>query len=156
MNKKDNYELILLQLASLLEDERDFIANLSNTSAFLNEVLENINWVGFYIIKNNQLVLGPFQGKVACVRIAIGSGVCGSAVASKTTQLIKDVHTFPGHIACDSDSNSEIVIPIFKNNNVIAVLDIDSPIFNRFDEIDKYYLEKVVKIIEKNTDIGEK
>lgn len=147
-DKQSFYEMLLKQLTALLEGETDKIANLSNTSALLNQVLDQINWVGFYLLQGNELVLGPFQGKVACVRIQVGRGVCGTAVAEKSTQLVGDVHVFPGHIACDSASNSEIVIPIRKGEAVIGVLDIDSPIKERFDEVDAYYLEKLVKILE--------
>ncbi len=142
-------DLFLAQLSALVEDEEDLIANLANVSALLNEVIEDINWVGFYLIKNNQLVLGPFQGKVACVRIDIGKGVCGTAVLRRETIVVGDVHQFSGHIACDSESLSEIVVPIIVNNNVVGVLDIDSPSYNRFNTKDKDILEDVVKVIEK-------
>ena len=111
--------------------------------------MDDINWAGFYLYKNGELVLGPFQGKVACTHIKIGKGVCGTAAKESQTQLVKNVHKFPGHIACDSESNSEIVIPIIKNNNLIGVLDIDSPKLSRFDEADKKFLEEYVNIIEK-------
>lgn len=143
------YEMILMQLEALLEGEEDPIAILSNASALLNESLEEINWVGFYLMKKGELLLGPFQGKVACMHIAIGRGVCGSAVKENKTQLVKDVHAFPGHIACDSASNSEIVIPMHKGDEIVGVLDIDSPIFARFDEIDAMYLEKCVQVLER-------
>lgn len=142
------YELMLMQLQALLEGEENPIAILSNASALLNECLEQINWVGFYLMKKGELLLGPFQGKVACMHIAIGRGVCGTAVSENKTQLVKDVHAFPGHIACDSASRSEIVIPIRKGNEIMGVLDIDSPILSRFDEIDAMYLEKCVNVIE--------
>ncbi|MBC8578060.1 GAF domain-containing protein [Zhenhengia yiwuensis] len=142
------YELMLMQLQALLEGEENPIAILSNASALLNECLEQINWVGFYLMKKGELLLGPFQGKVACMHIAVGRGVCGTAVSENKTQLVKDVHAFPGHIACDSASRSEIVIPIRKGNEIIGVLDIDSPILSRFDEIDAMYLEKCVNVIE--------
>lgn len=141
--------LFLSQLKSLVEDEDNIIANLSNTSAFLNQILDKINWVGFYLMNNGELILGPFQGKVACVHIPVGKGVCGTAVKERKTMLVKNVHEFPGHIACDGASNSEIVVPIFKDNEVIGVLDIDSPVFERFDEYDQDFLEEVVKILEK-------
>lgn len=141
--------LFLNQLEALIKDEPSKIANLANISAFLNQILDKINWVGFYLMENGELVLGPFQGKVACVHIPVGKGVCGTAVKEKKTQLVKNVHEFPGHIACDGASNSEIVVPIFKNNEVIGVLDIDSPVFERFDEKDQNFLEKVVELIEK-------
>ncbi|MGL6174159.1 MAG: GAF domain-containing protein [Cellulosilyticaceae bacterium] len=147
-DKKSFYELVLKQLEALIEGENDTIANLANASALLNQVLDRINWVGFYLMKGDELVLGPFQGKVACVRIKIGRGVCGTAVAEDQTQVVKDVHAFPGHIACDSASNSEVVIPMHGKGRIVGVLDIDSPIKERFDEVDAYYLERVVKILE--------
>lgn len=142
-----NNNLFVKQLKSIVEDENDLIANLSNTSAFLNEILENINWVGFYIYKNNELVLGPFQGKVACTHIKMGKGVCGTAAQTLEIQRIDNVHEFPGHIACDSASNSEIVLPIVKDNELFGVLDIDSPKFNRFTLEDQILLEKIVEVI---------
>ncbi len=135
-------------LKALLDKDDWLITSLSNASALLNEYLDNINWVGFYLINNGELVLGPFQGKTACVRIKVGRGVCGTAVSEDKTQLVPDVHKFPGHIACDSASNSEIVVPIHHNGEVVAVLDIDSPLFDRFSEEDKVNLEESVKIIE--------
>lgn len=150
MNKQLTYEFIKLELFSLLEKENDYIASLANCTALLYDKLDQVNWVGFYVMKNNELVLGPFQGKVACTRIAKGVGVCGTCVATGKTQLISDVHKFDGHIACDSASNSEIVIPIIKKNKVIAVLDIDSPIINRFDEIDQVQLENIIQILINN------
>ena len=143
----DKYELLAQQLQALIEGEPDLIANLSNASAAINEALENINWAGFYLVKENMLVLGPFQGKPACIRIPFGKGVCGTAAKKDETQLVKDVHEFPGHIACDSASRSEIVIPIHDKNG--AVLDIDSPELDRFDETDQSGLEHCVKILEK-------
>ncbi|PTI20472.1 Free methionine-(R)-sulfoxide reductase [Staphylococcus warneri] len=146
--KNTNYDLLQKQLISLIEDESNLIAILSNTSALLNDHLDQVNWVGFYLIENNELILGPFQGHPACVHIQIGKGVCGTAVSNNETQVIKDVHQFPGHIACDANSNSEIVIPIHKANEIIGVLDIDAPIKNRFNNEDRKELEKVVSIIE--------
>lgn len=140
-NKEKGYELVIKQLKALLEGESDSIANLSNASALLNQFLDDINWVGFYLAKEDQLVLGPFQGLPACVRIKMGKGVCGTAAETLTTQRIADVHAFPGHIACDAASNSEIVIPLVKDGKLLGVLDIDSPSKNRFDEIDQKYLE---------------
>lgn len=137
-----NYQLLIKQLEALIEDEPDPIANLSNSAALLNQFLDRINWVGFYLLKEDQLVLGPFQGLPACVRIDVGKGVCGTAVAEKQTQLVADVHEFPGHIACDARSQSEIVIPLFKNKQVIGVLDVDSPEKDRFTQIDRNYLEQ--------------
>ena len=139
--------LLYEQTKALTENEKDLIANLSNISACLNENLDNINWVGFYIMKNNELVLGPFQGKPACIRIPVGKGVCGTCVKERKIQRVEDVHKFPGHIACDGASNSEIVLPIFKNNDVVAVLDIDSPIFNRFSIEDEAKLKEVADYI---------
>ena len=137
-----------INLKALLDKEDWLITSLSNASALLNEYLDDINWVGFYLMQEGDLVLGPFQGKSACVRIKVGRGVCGTAVSEDKTQLVPDVHKFPGHIACDSASNSEIVVPIHHNGEVVAVLDIDSPSFNRFSEEDKTNLEESVKIIE--------
>lgn len=148
----DDYKLMLQQLKLFLDDETNFIANLSNIAALLNFYLEDINWVGFYIKdSNDELVLGPFQGLPACVRIKIGSGVCGTAFSENKTQRVPDVHAFPGHIACDSASNSEIVVPLVSNKSqeVIGVLDIDSPKFDRFSETDQEYLEKIVELIGK-------
>ena len=146
--KNTNYDLLHKQLISLIEDESNLIAILSNTSALLNDHLDQVNWVGFYLIENNELILGPFQGHPACVHIQIGKGVCGTAVSNNETQVVKDVHQFPGHIACDANSNSEIVIPIHKDNKIIGVLDIDAPIKSRFNDEDRKELEKVVSIIE--------
>lgn len=140
----EQYTMLAKQLDALLAGETDQIANLSNASALLNVFLSDINWVGFYLLKDGELVLGPFQGLPACVRIPIGRGVCGTAVAEKTTMLVEDVHAFPGHIACDAASKSEIVIPLVKNDEIIGVLDIDSPIKNRFSEDDKLGLEQFV------------
>ena len=149
MNRTVNYELLLAQLKALTEDVPYEIANLSNASALLWETLPDINWAGFYKMVEGALVLYPFQGKPACIRINVGNGVCGTAVAENKTQLVKDVHEFPGHIACDSASNSEIVIPIHnKDGSVFGVLDIDSPLFGRFTEEDKTGLEAVVEVIE--------
>ncbi len=148
--REENYELVLKQLQALIADEPNFIANLSNASSLLNVFLENTNWVGFYLTdetKQDMLVLGPFQGLPACVRIPFGRGVCGTAASTQETQLIADVHAFPGHIACDAASQSEIVVPMVVDGKVIGVLDIDSPIKDRFDEMDKVYLEKFVAIL---------
>lgn len=138
---------IVQQVAGLVSGEPDLIANLSNVSALLNDYLAEINWVGFYIMRDGELVLGPFQGKVACIRIPVGRGVCGTAAASKTTQRIDDVHAFPGHIACDSASNSELVVPIIVNDNVVAVLDIDSPKQARFTKVVQQEMEAVAGIL---------
>ena len=143
-----DYELLNQQLEAMVEGIPHKIANLANASALLYDTLENLNWAGFYLMEQGKLVLGPFQGKVACVEIEIGKGVCGTAVAQNETQLVSDVHQFPGHIACDCASNSEIVIPIRKNDMVIGVLDIDSPLFSRFSEDDRTGLEAFVRILE--------
>lgn len=132
-----NYSLISKEIEALTSDVSDLIANLSNVSALLNMELADINWVGFYLLKEDKLILGPFQGKPACVTIPVGKGVCGTAVSTDSLQLVKDVHEFPGHIACDSASNSEIVLPLHdKSGKVVAVLDIDSPTLGRFSEAD--------------------
>ncbi|EEK71257.1 MULTISPECIES: GAF domain-containing protein [Bacillus] len=149
-SREEQYETVIKQLDALLTGEPNVVANLSNASALLNQFLDRVNWVGFYVTEGNQLVLGPFQGMPACVRIPFGRGVCGVAAETKTTQLVADVHLFPGHIACDSASNSEIVVPIMKEGNIIGVLDIDSPEKNRFDEVDQHYLEKFVETLLKH------
>jgi GAF domain-containing protein len=146
-NKVEQYQLVIKQLQALLEGENDQTANLANASALLNQFLNDINWVGFYLLKQDQLVLGPFQGLPACMRIPLGRGVCGTAAANQKTERIADVHQFPGHIACDAASNSEIVIPLVKEDQLIGVLDIDSPSKNRFDELDQTYLEEFVKVL---------
>jgi L-methionine (R)-S-oxide reductase len=145
--KEKNYDLVIKQLQALLEDESNAVANLANASALLNQFLSDVNWVGFYVTEGNQLVLGPFQGLPACVRIPFGKGVCGTAAATKETQRIADVHAFPGHIACDAASQSEIVVPLIKNGEVFGVLDIDSPKKDRFDEVDQQSLEKFVNVL---------
>lgn len=137
-------------LEGLVEGVPHTVANLANASALLNDMMENINWAGFYIVEDGKLVLGPFQGKPACIEIQIGSGVCGTAVAENATMLVPNVHDFPGHIACDCASNSEIVVPIRKNGVVIGVLDIDSPEFSRFTEDDRAGLEEFVRTLEKH------
>lgn len=131
-----------------LKDEKDEIANLSNISAIIKFYLDRCNWAGFYLMKEGELVLGPFQGLPACIRIPLGKGVCGTAAKEKRTLRIENVHEFPGHIACDGASNSEIVIPIMKGNEVYGVLDIDSPELNRFTEVEEKYLKEIVKAIE--------
>ncbi|WGG48061.1 GAF domain-containing protein [Rossellomorea sp. DA94] len=141
--KEQGFGLVTKQLKALLEGEPNQIANLSNASALLNQFMDRINWVGFYLVEeeSNQLVLGPFQGLPACVRIPLGRGVCGTAASEQKTLRIEDVHQFPGHIACDAASQSEIVIPLVKDGKLIGVLDIDSPEKARFDEDDQKYLE---------------
>ena len=148
MNRTIDYAWVASQLSALTEGIPYEVANLANASALLWEHLDTINWAGFYMMEEGALVLGPFQGKTACIRIPVGKGVCGTAVAENATQLVPDVHLFPGHIACDCASNSEIVVPIRKNGEVIGVLDIDSPIKNRFTEADKAGLEAFVTILE--------
>ena len=145
------YELLCSQLEELLREEPWYAAALSNASALLMDSLPDLNWAGFYLMRNGQLVVGPFQGKPACIHIAVGKGVCGTAVQRNETVLVENVHDFPGHIACDSASNSEIVVPIHDSSNgaVIAVLDIDSPKLNRFTSGDKDGLERFVRVLEK-------
>ena len=142
------YPLLKEQLQSLVAGVPYPVANLANASALLGQALADINWVGFYLCQDGKLVLGPFQGKTACIEIPFGRGVCGTAVAKDETQLVPDVHLFPGHIACDSASNSEIVIPLHKDGKVAAVLDIDSPVPGRFTEADKAGLELLVPVLE--------
>lgn len=146
--KPQFYESLNRQAQALLEGEDDLVAAMANFSALLNDNLTELNWVGFYVMRGDQLVLGPFQGKVACTRIPMGKGVCGTAAQTNQTQRVADVHQFDGHIACDSASNSEIVIPVRADGKVVAVLDIDSPIFDRFDEEDQKGLELLVKSFE--------
>jgi GAF domain-containing protein len=146
--EKTDYRTLGEMLASVTEGVPYTMTNLANASALLNEKLDDINWVGFYTEKDGKLVLGPFQGKVACTIIPMGRGVCGTAAATDSTQLVPDVHKFSGHIACDSASNSEIVIPIHRRGEVFGVLDIDSPLFGRFTEEDRQGLESFVKILE--------
>lgn len=148
MEKVEFYQSLNEQVAAIISSETDVIANMANVSAILFDALDYVNWAGFYRLQDNELVLGPFQGKVACIRIPVGRGVCGTAVSENQTQLIDDVHQFSGHIACDAASNSEIVIPVRKSGEVIAVLDIDSVNYSRFDEVDKVGLEKTVKLLE--------
>lgn len=143
-----NYDLIAQQLSALTEGVPYEIANLANASALLWQELPGINWVGFYKMENGSLILGPFQGKPACIQIPVGRGVCGTAVAQDAVQLVYDVHQFPGHIACDSASNSEIVLPVHVDGTIWGVLDIDSPHIGRFTEADKEGLLKVVAVLE--------
>lgn len=143
-SKEIFYKIMLVRLESILSSEKDNLANISNSAAHLFNNLEDVNWSGFYFMKDGELVLGPFCGKPACTRIKIGNGVCGTTAQNGTSTVVEDVHKFPGHIACDSASNSEIVVPIKKDGKVIGVLDIDSPKTNTFDETDRVYLEKYV------------
>lgn len=152
LEQKDFYEAIILFARGLIEGEEDVIANLANLSSLLYQTMVDVNWAGFYFIRDEELVLGPFQGNPACIRIQIGSGVCGNAVSKNSTQLVKNVHQYPGHIACDGATNSEIVIPIHYNDKIVGVLDIDSPILNRFNEEDQKNLEALVKMIEEGCD----
>jgi L-methionine (R)-S-oxide reductase len=147
-NKQQQYAQLSQQVKAIVAEEQDIIANMANISAILYWALDNVNWVGFYIIKNEQLVLGPFHGQPACIRIPIGKGVCGTAVSQNTIQLIDNVNQFHGHIACDAASNSEIVLPIYQNNQIIAVLDIDSPDIARFDIVDKSGLSQIVDLLQ--------
>ena len=148
MEYNTDYKLMKAQLEALIRDVPYEIANFANASALIWQGLTDINWAGFYLMRDGMLVLGPFQGKPACTRIAVGRGVCGTAVAQDATQLVPDVHAFPGHIACDCASNSEIVVPIHKNGAVYGVLDIDSPLLNRFTEADQEGLEALVQVLE--------
>lgn len=143
--KENFYRIMIVKLTGMLSSESDSLANLCNSSALLFNNMDDINWSGFYFIKGSELILGPFGGKPACSRIKIGCGVCGSAVHDAKTYVVPDVHKFEGHIACDSASNSEIVIPIINSGKIYGVLDIDSPVLNRFDETDRIYLEKFVQ-----------
>ena len=147
MNKTEKYELLCEQIKALIQNENDIIANMSNIAAVIHETFK-FWWTGFYRVINNELVLGPFQGPVACTRIAYGKGVCGTAWKESKTIVVEDVHEFPGHIACSSASKSEIVVPIIKDNQVIAVLDIDSEKFATFDNIDKEWLEKIINLVQ--------
>ena len=149
MERYTDYEFLTAQVAALTEGIPYEVANLANASAAIWEAMADINWAGFYKMVDGALVLYPFQGKSACIRIPVGKGVCGTAVAEDKLQLVEDVHQFPGHIACDSASNSEIVIPIHKDGNIWGVLDIDSPYFSRFTEADARGLQRVVEVMEK-------
>lgn len=148
----DGYDLLAAQVHALFADERDFIANAAQFSAFLYNQVDDLNWAGFYLNRSEELVLGPFQGQVACVRIPFGKGVCGAAAATRQTQRVEDVHAFAGHIACDSASNSELVIPLIKQGRLIGVLDLDSPKLARFSEADQAGLEKLAAIFLELTD----
>ena len=147
MSKKDIYNELASQLSSVLEGERDLVANAANFAALVFHSLPDLNWAGFYFVKDEELVLGPFQGKPACMRIAFGRGVCGTAAAKRVTTIVPNVHEFPGHIACDLESKSEIVVPLMKNERFIGVLDLDSPQLSRFDEADAAGLETLLQIL---------
>jgi L-methionine (R)-S-oxide reductase len=148
------YAELHAQAGALFEGERDFTANAANLAALIFNALPDLNWTGFYWLKEGELVLGPFQGKPACVRIALGKGVCGTAAQERRTVIVRDVHEFPGHIACDSASNSEVVIPLLDGNRVIGVLDLDSPEFDRFTPEDARGLEALAALFLKATDLG--
>jgi L-methionine (R)-S-oxide reductase len=154
LSKSQNagYDELNLGVAALIDGERDWVANLANTSALLFYSLPNINWAGFYLLRGDRLLLGPFQGKPACISIPIGKGVCGTVAKTKTPQLVRDVHAFPGHIACDPDSRSEIVIPILSGDELIGVLDIDSAQEGRFGDDDLKGLRKIVDTLIAGTD----
>ena len=147
VSKTELYEQLASQLASLLAGERDLTANAANFSALLFHSLPDLNWAGFYFVKDGELVLGPFQGKPACVRIRVGQGVCGAGASKCETVIVPNVHEFPGHIACDSASNSEIVVPLMKRERLIGVLDLDSPLFGRFDEEDAIGLKRLASVL---------
>ena len=152
-SKNEIYDELARQTRGLLDGERDLIANAANVAALIWELVPDLNWAGFYFMKGDGLVLGPFQGKPACVRIAVGKGVCGAAVERRASVLVADVHAFPGHIACDSASNSELVVPLIKNGVVHGVLDLDSPLLARFDEDDRAALERLVSFFVNATDM---
>ena len=145
-NKEQQYQTLFPQIESLLAGENDTIANMANVAAALKQTF-NFFWVGFYIVKDDMLVLAPFQGPIACTRIRYGKGVCGTAWKEAATQIVPDIDLFPGHIACNSDSKSEIVVPVIRDGKVVAVLDIDSDELNSFDETDAVYLEKICRLI---------
>jgi len=151
-DKNEMYELLSEQLAGLMEGERDVIPNLANASALINQALKEINWAGFYLMKDGMLVLGPFQGNPACIRIPVGRGVCGTAAQTLETQLVPDVHLFPGHIACDAQSQSEIVVPLLRDGQLLGVLDIDSPVKKRFDKADQQGLEMLCQMLVQGCD----
>ena len=151
-NKQEMYDRLAAQLEGLMEGERDWLPNLANMSALINQALKEINWAGFYLMMDGMLVLGPFQGNPACIRIPVGRGVCGTAAQTFQTQLVPDVHLFPGHIACDAQSQSEIVIPMLKDGVLLGVLDIDSPVKNRFDPEDEKGLKNLCQMLVQGCD----
>jgi GAF domain-containing protein len=148
-----DYDLLKAQIQSFAEADGWYVPLMANAAALLFEALGDVNWAGFYLLRGGRLVLGPFQGKVACIHIPLGRGVCGTAAQRDETQLVPDVHAFPGHIACDSASNSELVVPIHRRGAVVAVLDIDSPVPNRFSEADRAGLEALVKVLEAHIEL---
>ncbi|MDT0498004.1 GAF domain-containing protein [Algiphilus sp. W345] len=145
-DKAESYELLAQQAQALFDGEQNLIANAANLSALLFNGMTDLNWAGFYFFDGRELVLGPFQGKPACIRIQLGRGVCGTAASHCQTQVVADVHAFPGHIACDAASNSEIVIPLLDGERLLGVLDLDSPLAHRFDEADRLGLERIAAI----------
>jgi GAF domain-containing protein len=153
-SKREHYGELNTQLASLLADESDGLANAANTAALFFEALPELNWLGFYFLRGQELVLGPFQGKVACVRIALGRGVCGTAARERKTVVVPNVHAFPGHIACDAASRSEIVVPLLRGDELFGVLDVDSPLENRFDSEDAAGLEAAARILVQGSDFS--
>lgn len=153
--KKVNYELLARQLEALAEEEQHYLPLLSNTSALLMETMDQLNWAGFYLMRRGELILGPFQGKPACIHIGMGKGVCGTAADEDRTVRVADVHLFPGHIACDGASSSEIVIPLHKEGKVVGVLDLDSPVKERFSQEDQQGLEFFVSVLEKLVDLSD-
>jgi L-methionine (R)-S-oxide reductase len=154
-SQEEMHDELLRQAQGLLQGERDLVANAANLSALIWQIVPDLNWAGFYFMKKGELVLGPFQGKPACVRIPIGKGVCGGAVAQRESMLVRDVHAFPGHIACDAASNSELVVPLIKNGRVHGVLDLDSPKLGRFDEVDQKGFERLVSLFVAATDLDD-
>ncbi|HET8769358.1 MAG TPA: GAF domain-containing protein [Gemmatimonadaceae bacterium] len=150
--KAEAYQLVLEQVSALLEGERDGLANASNTAALLYEALPDLNWVGFYFLRGGELVVGPFQGKVACVRIAMGKGVCGTAAVERRTVIVPDVNEYPGHIVCDAASQSEVVIPLVHQGRVLGVFDIDGSVRGRFDDVDAAGLESVAALLLEGSD----
>lgn len=145
--RSEQFEAVLAQLEALISDEPSAIANLANASALLKHALPDTNWAGFYLFDGKELVLGPFQGLPACIRIPLSRGVCGTAAAERRTLVVGDVHAFPGHIACDAASNSEIVVPLLKNDRLLGVLDIDSPLKDRFDDEERRFLERFAALV---------
>ena len=146
-DKQESYKALTGQLTAMLTGERDWLANFANTSALIFQALPGLNWAGFYLWRGDELVLGPFQGKPACVRIALGRGVCGGAVAQRRSLVVADVHAFPGHIACDAASRSELVVPMITGERIVGVLDLDSPVPGRFDEEDRVGCERLMAIL---------
>lgn len=152
MNEEEKYKYMIMLLKAQVLGEKDTLANISNAAALIFNIVENLNWAGFYILREGELVLGPFQGLPACNRIKIGKGVCGTALETREIQLVKDVELFPGHIACDNASKSELVLPIIKDNKAYGVLDLDSPLKGRFTEEDKEYFIKFMDILNEYID----